>query len=437
MAKALTPTDVINLKTKARDTLAETRRTLLQRAPFIGNVAMQLDLVPVHDSRLGTACTDGQAIYFDVEFMKTLSRDELLFVFAHEVWHNIMLHFTRQGNRNSELFNKATDLEVNQLLIKDGLVCPKSALTPQNMSVPCDLNAESYYDILLKRNKPNNEDDEDDDDDQQDMYMPGDKSGNSNVSAPNHKLDGQFDRHIFVGEKLEDPTDYSDDDFRPFPTESNVEKVREAAVATAQAMERTTGSLPGHIKKIINNLLEPEISWQELLTASVTRAMGESRTWNTPNRRFAYTGTYLPSSYSNKIKVAVGIDTSGSTSGSLKKFLSEVNGLVKSFGSYELTLIQCDTEVKSCETYNEDRPLDLENDMIEMKGFGGTILHPIFECIKDKELDIDTAIIFTDGEIDTFKADEAPEFPVTWLLTKEHNTDAERMQFGERIVFKD
>ena len=57
------------------------------RQPFVAMLAMRLDLVPVVDDRLDTACTDGERIFVDARFLHGLSAADRAFVLAHEVWH--------------------------------------------------------------------------------------------------------------------------------------------------------------------------------------------------------------------------------------------------------------------------------------------------------------------------------------------------------------
>ena len=103
-------------KERFLELLSEDRRRLLMRWPFIGSVMMRMELIPVRDDRLETACTDGNTIFADTRFLKSLSRDERLFVLAHEVWHSVLLHFCRRQGRDRELFNIAADLEIHFVL---------------------------------------------------------------------------------------------------------------------------------------------------------------------------------------------------------------------------------------------------------------------------------------------------------------------------------
>lgn len=423
------------LKADAREILANSRRTLLNREPFIGSVMMQMDIIPSRDIRVRTAATDGRKIFFDIAFMSTLSSEDIVFVLGHEAFHAVMCHFARTENRNRELMNVATDLEVNQILSKDGFSVPQQALMPGRFNLPPDLAAEEYYELLLQYGKQ------------------GQKGST---------LDKQFDKHVYSGDQSEanneacsgsqqgqgqgqsqgqDVSDkYGkvgfDPDVRFGDPKDAVERIREAVVGAAQVMERTRGTLPGYIKGLVQALLKPEINWREQLQQFVTRTCcGEKRDWNPPNRRHVHSGLYLQSRKGEKIRVYAGLDVSGSTASDIPKFLGELNGLVKSFGKYELTVAQADTEIKKIDTYTDDDPLDLENEKFEVSGGGGTILKPLLDEIENLEEKPDAILILTDGGCEHFTEDMDPGVPVMWLVTKGGNTKF--ADFGDVTEFKE
>ena len=446
----LSPEKLASLKENARGILAECRRCLMDRQPFVGGVAMSLDIVPTRDKRVPTACTDGKSIYFDIDFLSNLSVDERLFVIAHEIWHNVMLHFVRCESRDHNIFNIATDLEVNQLLVKDGLCIPKECLWPDQFGFKHDLNAEQYYELLL--NQQNKSKSGSNGKSSPSASGSGNSQSNSNNSESKltsaGKPKGQFDSHKYEGDDDENDVGENcsdkwgevgfDEEFKPETSEDemrkNVAAVREAAVTAAQNYERQRGELPAHIKGIVQKLLKPEVSWKEVLAQFITRASGEDRTWRTPNRRFVHSGLYLPSTEGMKMKIAVGIDTSGSVMADLPKFLGELNSLVKSFGSYELHLIQCDARIQDYKLYTEEDPLDLEHEKFNVRGMGGTKLKPIFDYVELNQLDIDAAVIFTDGYCERFNTYDAPSYPVLWMVSK--GGSKENLTFGEVHVFE-
>ena len=394
--KPMTPERLAELKHNASCILHEIRMKFLSRYPFLGNVALNLELVPVRDPALGTAATDGKKIYFDIDFLSRLNVEQTMFVLGHEVYHNVLMHFLRKESRDIELFNIATDLEVNQLLQKDGFPVLDCALMPDKLDLTVDRSAEEYYDILAAKQK--------------------------------HKP-------VRTSDKYGEVTAH-DGDFCPEPTKENVVRIREIAVAAAQSYERTRGNLPDHIKRIINGMLKPEIKWQDVLVQFAMKTNGAGSTsWSHPNRRFAWSGTFLPSKESPSLKIAVGLDTSGSIDpATMARFLGEIKGISDCYPRYAIDILQCDARIQKASHFASDEtPIDLaSSEFRSVSGGGGTVMKPIFDYISLNGLDIDACVMFTDGNIDEQKASDAPEYPVLWVTTKRED----KIHFGEIVKFK-
>lgn len=438
------------LKETARKILVYNRLQILNKHPFIGTVAMNLDIVPIRDARCTTAMTDGKTVYFDIDFLSRLKQEEIEFVLGHEFWHVVMMHFLRGDKKDHRTFNIASDMEVNQILQADGFVAPKEAVFPNaNHSKECrwnfrdGLSAEEYYELLIKENQVNN-------------YSPKGnsesegKNEKSNCSKNKNRLNGQFDSHYDKNQNQEEalnkalegnPTDKygavgADEDFNPGEIKNETEErnlaenIRQSIVSAAQQYERSRGKLPGYIKKQVDKLLESKLPWREMLAAFITAGFQNRSNWNAPNRRFAWNGTYLPSHTGDMMRIAVGIDTSGSCAQDCPRFLSEINAIARSFDSYELHVIQCDTEVKDYTVYDENNPLNPDNP-IEFKGFGGTKLHPIFDYIQLNDIDVDAVVIFTDSECEEFADDGSIELPVMWMITG--NRPGNNLKIGSKV----
>lgn len=453
-SKTLTDTQVEKLKYNARGILANARKTVLDRFPFVGTVAMGLDLVPVRDCRVTTMATDGQAIYCDIDFLSRLSSDDKVFILAHEVYHNVLLHPIRRGNRDPEIFNLATDMEVNDILCVDGLSVPKDAVMPRKYGFSTGKCAEDYYELLLNHCQFRKSNTNSGSSNQADGNMPG--SGSSSGSSKSQtsaessgndtgELSGQFDKHIAKDDPTEEkgPEDQADGygkvgydaDYRPNVTESACERIRESAVMAATMMAQR-GTLPGHLQRLIKELLEPKLDWKEVLAKFVTKSGGDTkRTWNKCNRRFISSKTYLPSSYSDAMKVGVVLDTSGSVVQVSEKFLSEVNGIVSSFTGYSLDLVQCDTHVTSHMHFDEYEPLNLAEMNYDINGGGGTYLTPGLKWFEKNNCDVDCIVVFTDCECEDMDLENAPSVPVLWISTKKG--EHKNIKFGEIVHFDD
>lgn len=447
-SKIVSDAKTAELKQNAEKILSYCRQTMLSRQPFVGTVAMSLNIKPVRDNRLNTAATDGTNIYFDIDFLSRLSNDERIFVLAHEVWHNVLCHSLRLESRDRKLFNIATDVEVNEILRADGFILTNDCLTAASQNLPPNLSAEDYYDILLKRQQnkqsmPNGRNSNSGSGINSDGGGSSEQSDESELpeEAVNHTCSEQFDKHIYKNDRPEfdEATENADDrygkveqdaDYRPNVNDAAIEKVREAAITAAQNLKKQAGELPGHIDRLIGKLLAPKVPWRDLLAQFITKCNGAKANWSVPNRRYVHNRIYLPSRTDDSLNIVVGLDVSGSTDENLPKFLGEVSGLLKSFGEYTLNLIEADTRVCKHEVYTVDRPLELEDGKYTPAGGGGTELHSIFNYVEDKQIDADAIIIFTDGENSTkFEEHEMPNVPVLWVLTP-HGTDS-MLKFGQ------
>lgn len=436
----MTKENLKELKKSISDSLSVDRHKILMRLPFIGGMLMRMDLVPIRSHRCDTASTDGRHIFFDISFYKSLNDKEREFVLAHEIWHVIYMHFLRRQNREQMLWNIATDCEINYMLKNEGFTSPPNLCYPDKSME--GKNAEEIYEYLLKKNKNKNKNKNEKSTNGGNCYS-GDDSDNS---SGNKKLTGQFDKHIEKGSENEGsegnilPTDEwgekgEDPDYTPSVDEDAAEKIREMIVAEAQFAERTQGHLPSYLENIINKIRNPEINWKEYLAQFVTSCIGDRRVWLPPNRHYVWSGSYFQSRRSEKINVVVTVDTSGSTTADLPKFMGELIGLLKTFGNYELTLIQCDAEVHSVETYDEGNEFPLDNpQLIKWKGFGGSDLRPAFTEIINRGLEASMHIIFTDGYI-TFPEKNEIGFPTLVVLTKDGNKKC--CDWAEKVVFKE
>ena len=416
--------------------LAQDRQHLLIRWPFIGGVIMRMELIPVRDDRLPTACTDGDSIFVDINFYSQLDKDERLFVLAHEVWHSVLLHFARRQGRDPERFNIATDLEIHFALEEEKMKEP--FVLPHEYSWK-GLSAEEIYERL-----PEFQNRQEQKGKTLGGGMPGDKGDKSN----NAFGDGQsgFDKHIYKDDKIPEPdcsssgetdgdqipsTFVIDKDYAPCVSGDAVERSRSRTIASAQQVERTRGTLPAGIKSLLDKLQKPSLPWQEMLKQFVTTCYGGKRRWLPPARRHVWQDLYLPSMRDEALKAVVALDTSGSTSGDLPVFFGELVSLMKSFGKFELDVIQCDAKIQDVEHYSEGN-VPPPGKKWKVKGFGGTDFCPVFEYIsKNMSEQPDLLLFFTDGC--GIAPKQSPAYPVMWVLTRDGKPPVE---WGRAIRFK-
>lgn len=475
--KSLTDDELKTLKKKASDILSVCRRDILNAYPFIGSIALRMETVPTRDVRVRTACTDGNSVYFDIAFLSSLTREQQTFVLAHEVWHAVLMHLVRRQNRIPQLFNIATDKEVNAMLQKDGFTPPADLCFPtKEEEGKC---AEEIYEMMFKdakkRNNAGNSGNSKSNNAQQNNGTKGQGSGKNKSQSgsggasststgsgdaaggnQNGDLTGQFDKHVYEG--MEDGQNNSngadqdgwgkmkitdkygevgfDSDYQPKVSKDFADKMRETIVSEAQRVEKMRGTLPSHIKALVKKVTSAELNWSELLAQFVTHCYNSGRrSWIPPNRRHIHNGIYLQSRQADKIRIACILDTSGSTCGDRGKFLAELNSLIKSFGLYDLWLIECDAAVGAIKHYTQDDYLEqeIENGEYTMTGGGGTELIGGFNAILEEGMEVDAVICLTDGYIDHIP-NNPTNLPTLWVITKDGTEDF--CDWGQKIKLK-
>lgn len=404
----------INYRSPNEQEIAEKKRVLKEvenararmvvRHPFVGSLVMKLELIVVVDSRLPTACTDGKAIYLNVDHWNSLTDSQRTYLIAHEVWHCVYQHFVRKQSRDHKRFNYATDLEIDFMLEDSGFDV-YDMLTYKQEWRDEKLSAEEIYERLEKEvERPESAD--------KHIYEGDNPLGQSE----GNEEDGQ--------EFIQDP------DYKPGLPADVTRTWQNNVVSAVQNVQRTLGSVPAFLEQLVKELYQPQISWKQVLQEFVTSCFGGSRQWLPPNRRYVHAGQYFPSRRQEFLSIAVAVDTSGSTYSELPQFLAELKGIVNAFGRYDVVLIECDMEIKRVRHYSEWDPF--ESTEVEFAGFGGTSFNPVFEYI-EKQLEEPKLLIYlTDGYGDTPL--NPPPYPVLWVITPEGKKPS---YWGQAAYLKD
>ena len=121
------------------------KRRLLVKYPFFGSVVANSNFIA--EPAVGTAGTDGQTIYYNPSFIKSITDEEQTFVFAHEICHIAFDHIFRSEGKDKDLWNIATDSVINAFLKQDGL-----PIVEGGVDIPEAINydAEEMYKKLLE-----------------------------------------------------------------------------------------------------------------------------------------------------------------------------------------------------------------------------------------------------------------------------------------------
>ena len=354
-----------------REKLISARVGLLLKASFFGNLATRLKLINA-DEWCATAATDGRNFYYNTRFIEMLRPKEIEFLFGHEVLHCVYDHFGRRGDRDPQLWNIANDYCVNGDLVKHNV-------GEKITSVPClydrkydGMSSEEVYDALYE---------------------------NATKIDMGKLLDQLIDEHL-DGEG--DGDGDQDGEGRGRPKLSAEDKqaikdeIKEAMLAAAATVDGA-GNLPAGVKRLIQQLTEPQLNWREILRMNLESTIKADYTWMRASRKGWHMDAVMPGQKPDEmIDVAVMLDASGSISQDmLRDFLSEIQGIMDSFPSYKIHVATFDTNCYNPAQYDSDN-LDSMIDY-EVSGGGGTDFDCIFTYLKDQEITPRRLIVFTDG----------------------------------------
>lgn len=161
---------------------------MLVKYPFFGSVIANVKYE--EDKSLGTAGTNGQIIYYNPDYLNSLSKEEQTFVFAHEVCHIAFNHILRSEGKDINLWNIATDGVTNQFLKRDGLKMPKGGV---DIADAINYDAEQLYEKLLQEKQQNQENQQNSQEHQNQQNNSNSNNHQKKDNSQNGKNDQQSD----------------------------------------------------------------------------------------------------------------------------------------------------------------------------------------------------------------------------------------------------
>ena len=107
--------------------------------PFFGSLLARLIIRESLTLRFKTMATDGISIHYDPQYVHDHTEEELMWVIAHEVLHNALLHFLRAPKDKTKLslWNVATDYAINQMLTPIDTSSPAGDPKPTSKKSDC------------------------------------------------------------------------------------------------------------------------------------------------------------------------------------------------------------------------------------------------------------------------------------------------------------
>ena len=442
--------------------MTKARSQLVMDHAFFGSLIMRLRLI---ESRsVQTMATDGASIWYNPDFLNELTEEEILGTQVHEIFHPILHHHTRRGDRDHRKWNEACDYALNPMVIDAGFKLPEGFLyDPQFRG----LSAEQIYRLREEAEEqakpqqdeeessgddksPDGDDESDDeaggeDQDAGDDDGSGDQDGDGDQDAGGDGVGDQPGDAPGNGEGTGNgdpvPDSHGDpggcgeilDAAPPHDKAalSEIEGEWEIAVRQAVNIAKKQGTLPGFMQEIVDQMNDPSVDWREVFNRFVDPSTTKDFSYANPSRRMLPFGFYVPGTISDGIShVAFVVDSSYSMdTATLRKVGSQAQYALDDGRLDKVTVVFCDTRVTKTTEYGQGEQINWE-----IPGRGGTAFSPAFEWLNANCPDIQCAIYFTDGEASDFGPE--PSYPTLWALygdpraIKQH---AARLPFGECV----
>ena len=349
--------------------LDKAKAQVILDSPFWASILLRRKLIC--DNSIPTLAVDARAnIYYNNDFLESLTVPQIVWGLCHEVGHVIGQHAIRKGARNHKKWNYAGDAWINDTL-DDSNVGQRIPNTV-DMKGSKDKTTETIYDELPEDHGDNGLGEDV-------IYGIGaDGSGKPLTPDEIKEIEGQI--------KIE--------------------------IAEAAQAAKMRGKLSGRLEKMVADLLEVKTPWYEILEKHMTACVAQGQSWRRPNRRFV--DHYLPSvdKLPQMGELVVQVDVSGSIS---KKELDYYNGhlsrIIEQCRPEKVHVLYTDTEVQ------KHIELDCGEEVaLEFYSGGGTHMPAGFDFLAQQGIEPQVFVCFTDGYTD-FGTD--PGYPVVWCISSD------------------
>ena len=389
------------MKHKTSERVSRARIQLMLNNPYLASATARLKFRDVEESWCPTMATDGFNIFVNLKFVDTLTEDEVIGVMAHEVMHCVLGHNDRRQNRMPEMWNVAVDYATNLILSDAGIVLPENALLDWQYR---GMTAEDIY--LELRKKTDKE---------------------KSKIFKNRMMSGFPDEHL-------DPDDIRASWARDEQHPSEAERRRLRKSWTSELTAKLPGNLAGNNAEEIQKSGEQEINWRAYISKFFTGLRRDDYRLFPANKKHIWRDIYLPSFGSpGPEHIVVAIDTSGSMDRTLLgKVLTEIDA-ARQIADCKLTLIQCDYQIQSIDTYESWDLISSDFSFMKFKGRGGTSFTPPFDWIKEQTARgsalPDALIYMTDGY--GAEPKELPDHECLWVVPEGGSKDFDYGQVVE------
>ena len=379
-------------KMSTEDRITRAKIQLQKHSPFFAYLIMNMS---IREDKKGTLAMPtlgvdckGNCIY-NAKFIDSLTDSQLKGVLCHETLHVALLHLLRREKKDPMWWNIACDAVINFMILNEGIEkgyeLPENNILPDRHTGEWKIETRDGKVIIQCENKTANEVYE-----QLMRDIPecdcmchkpkgkkkGKKKGGKQAGpggpgncCPCQGLSG-FDNHTY-GDKMSEAE------------KEAVKKDWQGKVADAATAAKARGDIPGSLKRLLEELLNPKLNWKTILYQFLTKDIPYNFTMKKPGRRSYATGIYLPTVLKENLKIVATIDCSGSISKTeYQSFVGEIYGITNAFEQVDMDILFWDTKVhKRVSIRGNDRQKLLN---MTIPGGGGTTMGCLYDYYENQ-----------------------------------------------------
>ena len=348
-----------------------------KQSAFIASMLYNLTIEPANVDKILLHCTsEKSSIFLNEDWFNGFETQEQASILVHEVLHYTLQHDLRMGKRDPEIYQKACDQVVNNLLLDMGYELPQAEKNFTKIKYN-GMAVESVYKDIEQETK---------------------KKQNNNKSS-----------HSSFGNDL--PKNNSGISDQSQQNKRNQQILTADMSNQAQGGE-SVGNSGEVFKKLFKDIKDGTLDWKTILAGYVDEISQNEMSYHQFNRRYLPMELYLPDTKDvAKInKVALAFDVSGSVSKKeAKAFIAEMCKIKSDVNPKTMSVTTFNHNIVAQFDIKEED--DLEE--VTMDISGGTALTPVFNYYNKTENQPNFLILFSDMLIYDFP--KQTSYPVIWI----------------------
>jgi predicted metal-dependent peptidase len=359
-----------------KEDISDIQAVLSVQFPFIASLGARCRIVASEKIPAPAGVSKDNYLLINPNYWEQLMLKDRVYIYAHEVCHIAFQHNERKGNRKPNIWNIVVDAEVNDSL-DEVLSRNVRAITMHDISILINesldrtrkYSAEELYDKLIKN------------------AITIEYVRRNNLCDGNDLTDLDSEGTV-IQEGDEEINNSSNGEIR--------EKLWQQAIAQAYSVQKSIGTVPAGISRIVDRLLKPKVRWQNILKKEIAIGIGKNvigdwrkRSRKVPEMFPGLRREQLPTIWNL-------VDTSGSIDEeTLRQFISEIYAQAR-----ETRVKAIAFDAQSYEILEANTQSDVVKEIArKLKGGGGTVIKDALRKTLKAMQYGDIVVVLTDGDI--------------------------------------